>query len=99
MVALDEATVLGYVTCRIDRETSQALGIRFASILMVATRQQARRRGVAQACTSAALDWFRANDVDVVEVGTQLSNIPAARLYEKNGFRMAASSFTLRKIL
>jgi dTDP-4-amino-4,6-dideoxy-D-galactose acyltransferase len=99
VVAVEEGTVLGYVTCRIDHETSQALGLRFASIVMVATRRQARGRGVAQACTSAALDWFRSQDVDVVEVGTQLSNIPAARLYEKNGFRMAAASFTLRKIL
>jgi dTDP-4-amino-4,6-dideoxy-D-galactose acyltransferase len=98
VVAVEASTVLGYVTCKIDHETTQALGFCFASIVMVATRQQARGRGVAQACTSAALDWFRANDVDVVEVGTQLSNIPAARLYEKNGFRMAASSFTLRKI-
>ncbi len=31
VVAVEEGTVLGYVTCGIDRETSQALGFRFAS--------------------------------------------------------------------
>ena len=35
----------------------------------------------------------------IAGLGTQLRNIPADRLYEKNGFRRAAGSFTLRKNL
>jgi ribosomal protein S18 acetylase RimI-like enzyme len=49
------------------------------------------------AITRGALDWFRDQGVDIVEVGTQLSNIPASRLYESCGFRLVASSLSLRK--
>lgn len=35
--------------------------------------------------------------MDIVEVGTQLRNIPASRLYEDCGFRLVASNLSLRK--
>jgi ribosomal protein S18 acetylase RimI-like enzyme len=52
---------------------------------------------VAKALTYSALDWFRDQGVDIVEVGTQLRNIAASRLYESCGFRLVASSLSLRR--
>jgi RimJ/RimL family protein N-acetyltransferase len=46
-----------------------------------------------------SLRWFATHGMETVEVGTQLRNIPAARLYESLGFRLAGASLTLRKIL
>ena len=63
----------------------------------MATALDARGRGIAKATTYGALDWFREQGVDIVEVGTQLRNIPASRLYEACGFRLVASSLSLRK--
>jgi len=92
-------TVLGYVTCRIDREATRVLGIGCGEIGMVATVSQARRSGVAAAATYSSLDWFASQGVEIVEVGTQLRNIAAARLYERCGFRLTAVTYTWRKLL
>lgn len=97
IVAADNGRVLGYVTCKIDRQTTKYLGLTIGTIVLVATAAEARGRGVAKAVTYAALDWFRDQGVDIVEVGTQLRNIPALRLYEGCGFRLVASSLSLRK--
>jgi RimJ/RimL family protein N-acetyltransferase len=99
ILACREGEVLSYVTCKIDRETGPALGVSFGAIVMVATAQEARGRGAARAATEGALDWFRGQRVDVVEVGTQIRNIPAGRLYESCGFRLVGVSLTFRRLL
>lgn len=97
VVATENGRILGYVTCKIDRHTTQYLGLTIGTIVLVATAADARGQGVAKAVTYGALDWFRDQGVDIVEVGTQLRNIPASRLYEACGFRLVASSLSLRK--
>jgi len=99
IVAAEGDRVLGYVTCKVDRRSAEELAMCFGSVVLVATAAPARGRGVARQATLGALEWFRSQGVDVVEVGTQLSNIPAARLYEGCGFRLAAVTLTLRKLL
>jgi len=99
IVACREAQVLSYVICKIDRETGPALGVSFGTIVLVATAREARGRGAARAATQGALGWFRAEGVDVVEVGTQIRNISAGRLYETCGFRLVGVSLTFRRLL
>jgi len=94
LVALSGGTVLGYATCRIDRQCASR-----GAIVMVATAARARRQGVGAACTFAAIEWFEEQGVTTIEVGTQHRNIPAARLYEQCGFRIAANSLTFRILL
>jgi len=97
VVAAENGRILGYVTCKVDRQTTEYLGLTIGTIVLVATDADARGRGVAKALTYSALDWFRDQGVDIVEVGTQLRNIPASRLYESCGFRLVASSLSLRR--
>jgi len=97
VVAAENGRILGYVTCKIDHQTTQHLGLTIGTIVLVATAADARGRGVAKATTYGVLDWFREQGVDIVEVGTQLRNMPASRLYEACGFRLVASSISLRK--
>lgn len=99
VVALDGEDPVGYVTCKIDREAGERLGVLFGTIGMVATDPRSRGRGVARAATYGALEWFAGQGARVVEVGTQIANVPAGRLYEECGFRLVANSLTLRKIL
>ncbi len=99
VVACSRRRILGYVTCKVDHEAAQVLGTSFGSIVMVATAPEAQGRGVATAATYAALDWFRSQDVRIVEVGTQLRNVPAGRLYEACGFRLVGVNLTFRRLL
>ena len=97
LVAASPGAIDAFVTVKIDSQAAFALGVRFASIPLVATTLQARGKGAARRATEAALAWCRAQSVDIVEVGTQISNVPAARLYQSAGFRTTAISLTYRK--
>lgn len=91
VVAEQDGRVASFVTCRADGEK----GI----IVLVATAAWARGRGAARRASLAALHWFAGEELKVVEVGSQLSNVPAVRLYQDLGFRLAGTSFTFRKVL
>jgi RimJ/RimL family protein N-acetyltransferase len=93
VVAEEGERIASYVTCGTNREARRGI------IILVATAEWARGRGAARRASSAALDWFASEGMESVEVGTQLRNIPAARLYESLGFRLTRTSFTFRKIL
>ncbi|HEY3743052.1 MAG TPA: GNAT family N-acetyltransferase [Bryobacteraceae bacterium] len=97
--ANDPESIDSFVTLKIDSENAAALGMRIATIPLVATAVEARGQGAARRATEAALDWCRNERVDIVEVGTQISNIPAARLYQAAGFRTTAISLTYRKLI
>jgi ribosomal protein S18 acetylase RimI-like enzyme len=93
VVAEVEGRIASYVACRAGL---QALT---GTIILVATGEWARGRGAAHRATLAALHWLATRGMKCVEVGTQLRNIPAARLYENLGFRMNRASLTFRRIL
>lgn len=97
VVVREGSDLLGFVTCQIDRSLEAVLGSPVGIIVLVATSEKARRRGVGAAATSFALGWFWDRGVRTVQVGTQHANIGASRLYEAVGFRLAASSLTLRR--
>jgi RimJ/RimL family protein N-acetyltransferase len=99
VIASQRDRVLGYVTCKIDQEAASTLGVSFGAIVMVATVENARGQGVASLATLGALRWFREKGVRIVEVGTQLRNLAAGRLYEKSGFRLCGASLTFRKLI
>jgi ribosomal protein S18 acetylase RimI-like enzyme len=99
LIAANGERILGYVASRMDRRSRPFLGIGLATIVMVATSVHARRRGVARALTEASLACLARRGADLVEVGTQLANTPAVRLYEACGFRQVRCSLTLRKLL
>jgi ribosomal protein S18 acetylase RimI-like enzyme len=100
LVAASEAgEVLGFVACRVHPDTGVHLGRLTASIILIATAASARRRGVGGAIVTAALDWAEQRSAVAVQVGTQIRNTEAARLYERCGFRLAAGSQSFRAVM
>jgi RimJ/RimL family protein N-acetyltransferase len=93
VVAEEEGHIASYVTCRADRKAGNGI------IILVATAEWARGRGAARRASSGALQWFASQGLETVEVGTQLCNIPAARLYEALGFRLMRTSLTFRRVI
>jgi ribosomal protein S18 acetylase RimI-like enzyme len=97
IVGEKDGRLLGFVTCKIDRRSRPLLGLSVGTIVLVAVDEKGRGKGVASTMTAGALDWFRENGTDLVEVGTQLRNMQASRLYETSGFRLVASSLSMRR--
>lgn len=99
LVAEDNHGLLGYVTSRLQNDAKSILGGAIGVIVLVAVAKRARGRGVGKAITLASLKWFQDQNAPFVEVGTQFRNLPATRLYQNCGFRLVASSISLRSVL
>ena len=99
LLAEDETGLLGFISCAVQRDTTARLGRTVGTIVLVAAAERARGGGVGFAVTMAALKWFREQGCDIVEVGTQVRNITASRLYQRCGFGLVGSSISLRRLL
>jgi GNAT superfamily N-acetyltransferase len=97
LVARDPRTGarLGFLTCKKHRTEDVSLPLTFANVVLVAVDPGARGLGVSSDLTLAAMDWAR-DRVDILEVGTQYTNIAASRLYIRAGFRYVRSDVSLR---
>ena len=91
--------IIGFVACRIHADTGIHLARLTASIVLIATASTARRRGIGRAIVTAALDWAGRRSVVAMQVGTQIRNTAAARLYERCGFRLAVGSQSFRAVI
>jgi dTDP-4-amino-4,6-dideoxy-D-galactose acyltransferase len=81
---------LGFITCRMGAEPH---GV----IELVAVSPGAQGQRVGQRLVAAALRWFAQAGAAAVEVGTQVDNLAAVRLYQRAGFRLAAFSHTFHR--
>lgn len=100
VVATDESdNPIGFVTCKLNAGTRETLGKFVGTIVLVATSEAARGQGFGRRMTHQALSWFSQQGVDIVDVGTQAVNKPAAALYEHSGFVLTDHSVSLRKWL
>lgn len=79
-VAELNAEAVGFITCHLNQSTREG------SIGLVGVAEQARSKRVGYYLVRHALDWFKAQYMATATVVTQGSNIPAQRLYQKQGF-------------
>jgi len=87
----------GFVTCKLHRKLEEITGLKVGTIVLVGTSPEFRGQSVAYTLTIESLKWFKRKGIRFVEVGTQISNIPASRLYEKAGFKLINTSLTFRR--
>jgi dTDP-4-amino-4,6-dideoxy-D-galactose acyltransferase len=99
ILAEDDTGLLGFMTCVLQHDTRKELGRMVGTVVMAASAEAARGRGVAYATLMAALDWFKEQGCEIVDSGTQVRNIPCLGLFQKCGFRIVGSSISLRRLL
>lgn len=99
IVARIDGRPAGFNTVKCDKRAERILGIRIGAEVLGATSKEYRGRGVWQAISQASINWFAQQGCQWSEVGTQLANIPAARLHEAAGFRIVSSNLTFRRLL
>lgn len=83
----------GFIACLTDSEETNHP--RHGIIDLIAVDPTKRGRGLGSELVSTALGWFHAQGVTYAEVGTQISNIQAIRLYDRLGFKIFRSVYTL----
>lgn len=85
VVARQRADVVGFLLLLADDS--------HLAIDLIAVRDQARGNGLAEAMLAFAS--AKCGPLGSVKVGTQVSNVPSLRLYEKLGFRIERSKYVL----
>jgi ribosomal protein S18 acetylase RimI-like enzyme len=96
LLAESKHELLGFVSCTVQEDTARWLGRSVGTIILVACAQQARRRGVGRALMLAASEWLRQQGCEIVEGGTQVRNVPSARMFRQCGFDYVGASISLR---
>lgn len=87
----------GFITCILEKEYARLTGTKLGFIGLLGVLPQARGKGCGMRLVNAALNWFKSQGADIVTVGTQSINYRALGVYQKAGFKVAASLCTLHK--
>jgi len=90
-VARVQEKIAGFITCKIKYINSKYF---YGVIDLIGVSEKYRQRGLGLNLMKKAIYWFIDNNVPCVFIGTQASNIPALRLYEKLGFRIVSTEGT-----
>ena len=96
LLAESKNELLGFVSCTVQEDTARWLGRSVGTIILVACAEQARRRGVGRTLMLAASQWLRQQGCDIVESGTQVRNVPSARMFRQCGFDYVGASISMR---
>jgi len=92
IVAEEDHTIVGYIMCRIEVGLSNmGLGglIRKGHVVSIAVLPQARRKGVAQALISTALEGMRFYKAKLCYLEVRVTNDAGVALYKKLGFEVS----------
>ncbi len=86
IAVLKTASLEGFITL-------EAVNQDVAKIGLLAVKQSARGRGAGVALVNWSIQQAIQKGFKSIQVGTQLMNLPAVRLYEKTGFQIQATKY------
>jgi ribosomal-protein-alanine N-acetyltransferase len=92
IVAEEDRKIVGYIMCRIEVGlASFSLGglIRKGHVVSIAVLPQGRRKGVALALMTTAMDGMRHYKAKLCYLEVRVTNIPGVALYKKLGFEVS----------
>jgi ribosomal-protein-alanine N-acetyltransferase len=92
IVAEEDGKIVGYIMCRVEVGlASFGLGglIRKGHVVSIAVLPQGRRKGVAQALMTAAMDGMRRYNAKQIYLEVRVTNAAGVALYKKLGLDVA----------
>jgi ribosomal-protein-alanine N-acetyltransferase len=92
IVAEEDGKIVGYIMCRIEVGLgSFSLGglIRKGHVVSIAVLPQGRRKGVAKALMTAAMEGMRHYNAKLCYLEVRVTNAPGVALYKKLGFEVS----------
>jgi ribosomal-protein-alanine N-acetyltransferase len=92
IVAEEDGKIVGYIMCRIEVGlASLGLGglIRKGHVVSIAVLPRGRRKGVAQALMTAAMEGMRSYKAKLCYLEVRVTNEPGVALYKKLGFEVS----------
>ncbi|PWL41435.1 MAG: N-acetyltransferase [Bacillota bacterium] len=97
LVADEEGTILGFVVLQtqLTPPIPCMVRYRFAALMDLMVRPDARNKGIGTALIDAAKAWTRQNGLRFLELDVLLGNQRARSLYEREGFAPVLSTMRL----
>ena len=97
-VAEVDGRPIGFITCRLSSaEADHLLGKRVGSIPLNAVDPGFRRKGVYTRLVKTAIDWFREQGADYVEIRTQLHTLGTHRTWQRLNGKLVSSYHVLHQ--
>ena len=91
-VAELERHPIGFITCKLSsKETDRGLGARIGSIPLNAVDPEYRKLGVYKQLVIKAIDWFRLQGAEYVEIKTQMHTLGVHRTWQQLNGRLVNS--------
>lgn len=90
LIAYREEKPVGFLALMTLKENDQSIGL----IDLIGVHPSEKRRGVGRSLIGSYLKR-KANSLNRIRVGTQITNIPSTRLYERCGFQLTKSYYVL----
>jgi len=87
LVALDEGRVVGYVMAMIRKSAPVWKRKRYGYIEEMAVTASSRRHGVGSLLLKVVLDWFKSENLDMIELSVAAKNKVGYSFWKKHGFK------------
>lgn len=94
IIAESKGVFSGFVFCNIDALTKDISKYKFGYIDLIAVASKFRGRGIGTELVKAAANWFKTR-VDIIEVRTQITNIPTIISHQRVGFKINSQGIVL----
>lgn len=98
LVAEVDGVPVGFITCKVYRQLSEKLGVRLGTMVISGVSPSCRGRGAYTSMFNTGLRWL-AERVNIVEVGTQISNYVVQKVWNRLGFKLIRSQYTLHRFI
>ena len=98
-VARRDGEVTGHIVLVVNQGRSQQFSMKWGVLASLAVDPDFHHQGIGSALIRRAMQWFREQECEYVEVSTDQNNIAAIRAYEAAGFRAIYSGLTLSQKL
>ncbi|MFO0555092.1 MAG: GNAT family N-acetyltransferase [Polyangiaceae bacterium] len=96
LLAEVDGTPVGFLSVKDNKAARPAFGWGYGRIELVGVLERARGRGVVTALTAALIEVSPRFGWERLGIGTQISNVPAIRAYQKAGFVPGDAIFSMR---
>ena len=95
IVAEFDNKVVGFIQVGENKNLSERFNIKYGTISLVGVDVKYQGKRIGQRLVGEAVKYFRENGFVKVDVKTDMNNLSAIRMYEKNGFVVIHRGLTL----
>ena len=88
LVVLDDDRVVGYVMAKIKKIGEAWKREKYGYIEEMAVTADSRRHGIGSRLLEEILDWFKSEDIEMIEVSVAAKNIIGNSFWNKHGFKV-----------